>query len=278
MRILANMTNEDLAFYTRQPTAKALREKVMRDGIYNPEGNKEAAAFVAKRAGEKSAARVVISPEARALYTKAREPEAASGKDSLTVTKSPAGVNRFIVHFDNTAFLHRAVTRGYVEVNGKRLTFTDDEKKSLLAVDEKTVKANEKAFMQSVMQYNAAVTRQQADAVQTMSAKQSRAMAAASRIMHGKKVSPADEKELMEVSPELYAMAKSAGMLRPNRRKSDEDVRASKEHDAARAAEQAAKDYNIPTIAAPDYETQLHVSLEGGDIRVLSMGTNAAVD
>ncbi|WP_028129740.1 hypothetical protein [Selenomonas sp. AE3005] len=44
MRILQNLSRGELDFYTKQPTAKKLLEKVRRDGINVPPGDKKAAA------------------------------------------------------------------------------------------------------------------------------------------------------------------------------------------------------------------------------------------
>jgi hypothetical protein len=46
MRIVQNLTRSELDAYVKQPTAKKLRDKVMKDGVYIPEGDKDAAAAV----------------------------------------------------------------------------------------------------------------------------------------------------------------------------------------------------------------------------------------
>ena len=50
VRILKNVTKQALEFYVRQPTAKALQERIKRDSVYVPKGDAGAAAvFVASR-------------------------------------------------------------------------------------------------------------------------------------------------------------------------------------------------------------------------------------
>ena len=44
MRIVQNLTRSELDAYVKQPTAKKLRDKVMKDGVYIPAGDKDAAA------------------------------------------------------------------------------------------------------------------------------------------------------------------------------------------------------------------------------------------
>ena len=104
--------------------------------------------------------------------------------------------------------------------------------------------------------------------------KMSRAMATASRIMHGRKVSPADEKELMEFNKDLYAMAKSAAALAEHRRKRDdkEDDKISAENDEARAREAEPKDYSVEEKPIPRTEVQMDVSFEGDVPQVTAVG------
>ena len=102
----------------------------------------------------------------------------------------------------------------------------------------------------------------------------SRVMTTAARIMHGKKVSPADEKELMEFNKDLYAMAESAAALAEHHRKQDdkEDDKISKENEGARAREAEPKDYSVEETPLPQNEVQMEVSFEGDMPRVTAVG------
>lgn len=222
-----------------------------------PEGDKAAAAkFVRERDT------VEISREAYALQTQKSNVKAAFGDYSIPVTKGTAE-NSVVLHFDNSAILHRVVEKGVLELNSKEVVLSDETKQRLLAADETARKMQERAVMQSVMQYDTAVMRQQADAIQKVSAQQTRTMGTASRIMHGKKVSPADEKELMETNPELYAMVKSAAQLARHKNRNDEDESVSRRNDVEREAEAQPRDYSVPEINPQTYEAQMTVTFDG---------------
>ena len=44
MRILTNVTKQELEYYVRQPTSKAIHERTMKDSIFIPKDDKSAAA------------------------------------------------------------------------------------------------------------------------------------------------------------------------------------------------------------------------------------------
>ena len=83
-----------------------------------------------------------------------------------------------------------------------------------------------------------------------------------SRIMHGRKVSPADEKELMEFNKDLYAMAKNAASLERYRHKHDkDDDKISEENQRARDREAEPKDYSVQEEPMPNMSAELTVDL-----------------
>ena len=76
MRILTNISKAELDYLASQPTAKAMQEKVMNEGIYIPNGDAEAAAnFVAMRQNQKQAASLDISDEGMAALKQSIEPQ-----------------------------------------------------------------------------------------------------------------------------------------------------------------------------------------------------------
>lgn len=98
----------------------------------------------------------------------------------------------------------------------------------------------------------------------------SRVMQTASRIMHGRKVSPADEKELMEFNKDLYAMAKSAAALEEHRRKREEereDEKISADNDRAREYDSEPKDYSVEETPMPKMATEMTVDFGGRNAR-----------
>ena len=272
MRILANMSKAELDYYTKQPTARALHGKIMKDGIYIPEGDKAAAAAYVKSreartasASDGSGDKVEISKEAYALKDKQEALPAKEAEISLDVRKTTDGKG-FVLHFDNSPLLHRMLKQGYFEVDGKRIAISDDMKKELLAKDKMLREAQEQTAMRNMLEHNAAVAQQQGESMQKEGQKQARLMLTVSRIMHGRKVSMADEKELLEASPDLYSMAKSAAILEKNRHRKDdeEDERISKKNDADREWEQSPSSIEIPEPAPiPEYSVDMEVAADG---------------
>lgn len=263
MRILQNLTKTELDYYTGQPTAKKLHERIMKDAVYIPAGDK-----------------VEISPDGRELQQAERKQNAATAKnesaDVISFGTSRIGSgNKFVLSFSDTNMVSRAVEQGYIELNGQRIGLTDVVKKLMLATSKKIQAERQAVSMQNMLMYEAANSRRNSDAMQEAGAKMTRTMKTAARIMHGKKVSPADEKELMEFNKDLYTMAKSAAALAKYRRKKDDDEddeKISAANDAARAKEAEPKDYSVKEIEMPKTETQLTVSLEGDAPQVLSVG------
>ena len=76
MRILTNIPKGELDYLASQPTAKAMHEKVMKEGIYIPKGDAQGAAdFVAMRESQKQAASLQISDEGLEALKQAGEPQ-----------------------------------------------------------------------------------------------------------------------------------------------------------------------------------------------------------
>lgn len=277
MRILTNVTKQELDRYAGQPTAKAMRDRVMQDAVQIPEGDKTAAAvFEAFRKAEKAVNNtdtVEISRAGQALNQSAAETQESAPRIAFGVSRKN-GANQLTVSFDNMAMASRAAKQGYIEVDGKRVDLSDDVKKRLAATSQEIQKARERVALENAMRHNAAVTRQQGDAMKQATDKLSRTVNTASRIMHGKKVSPADEKELMETNPELYAVVKNAAELAKHRRKQDdaEDERVSAANDEARAREAELKDYSVEEVEMPGVEVQMDISFEGDTPQVLNVG------
>ncbi len=270
MYVLKNMTLSEKDYYTSQPTAEKLLAKTRRDADYIPPGDKTAAAvYVASRDAEKAAQNgndgdtAQISKAGCALQQQA----AKKSGYALTVTAATDSSNKMTVHFDNSAKLNTAVKKGFIEINGTEFLLSDDDKKRLLARDEQVRKLQAGIAEKNMLMQNAASAAQQSDAMREAGAKQSRIMMTALRIMHGKKVSPADEKELLEADHDLYSLAKSAAMLEEHRHKRDkDDERISEENEKARQAESEPKDYTAPQLDIPAYEVQFDVDVENADM------------
>ena len=263
MRILRNLTKQELDYYTSQPTAKKLNERIKRDGITVPARNAEAPAkySTTEDAVDISSAGYELQQASKdkAANEKTEEPQI-----DFSVSRQ-GDSNKFVISFGNAAMVSRAVKQGYIEVEGQRIDLSDEVKKQLLATSKQIQDKKKGVSLHNFLLHEAANARQSSDAMKEANDKMSRAMQTASRIMHGRKVSPADEKELMEFNKDLYAMAKSAAALEQHRRKRDdkEDEKISADNEAARAREAEPKDYSVEEMPMPTDETQMTVSLDG---------------
>lgn len=263
MRVLRNLTRQELDYYTSQPTAKKLNERIKRDGITVPARNAEAPAkySTTEDAVDISSAGYELQ---QASKDKAANEKTEEPRIDFSVSRQRDS-NKFVISFGNAAMVSRAVKQGYIEVEGQRIDLSDEVKKQLLATSKQIQDKKKGVSLHNFLLHEAANARQSSDAMKEANDKMSRAMQTASRIMHGRKVSPADEKELMEFNKDLYAMAKSAAALEQHRRKRDdkEDEKISADNEAARAREAEPKDYSVEEMPMPTDETQMTVSLDG---------------
>lgn len=282
MRILKSVTKQELDYYASHPTAKAMHERIMRDSVYVPKSDKSAAAvYAAARHAEHEANRadkVEISSAGQELSQAANERSNAftdENRPNIAFdTKRIGDTNKYFVSFDSSAMVHRAVKQGYIEIDGKQVELSDDVKKQLIATNKQIQDAKKAVSMHNMLLREAANARQNSDAMKEANDKMSRVMTTASRIMHGRKVSPADEKELMEFNKDLYAMAKSAAALAEHRRKRDdkEDEKISADNDEARAREAEPKDYSVEETPMPKTEVQMDVSFDAEIPQITAVG------
>jgi hypothetical protein len=266
MRILQNLSRGELDFYTKQPTAKKLLEKVRRDGINVPPGDKKAAAaYMAGRSTADSGHdEVEISAAGYSLQVQEQAADRQAEKPQEFTYSRIGDSQRYQLHFTDTAMISRVVKQGYVELEGQRVALSDEVKKQLLAAGKQMQAVRQQISQHNFLLHETANARQSSDAMKEANDKMSRAMMTASRIMHGRKVSPADEKELMEFNKDLYAMAKNAAALERHRHKHDEeDDRISAENERARERAAEPKDYSVEETPMPNMTTEMTVDLEG---------------
>lgn len=95
--------------------------------------------------------------------THKEEMTATSGKDTLGITKGDKD-NSYVIHFADSAMVSRAVSRGYITVNGKNIELSEETKQKLKRTDEQAKTAREKAYNEYVMQHEMAVAKQQSEA------------------------------------------------------------------------------------------------------------------
>ena len=264
MRILQNLSRGELDFYTKQPTAKKLLEKVRRDGINVPPGDKKAAAaYMAGRSTADSGHdEVEISAAGYSLQVQEQAADRQAEKPQEFTYSRIGDSQRYQLHFTDTAMISRVVKQGYVELEGQRVALSDEVKKQLLAAGKQMQAVRQQISQHNFLLHESANARQNSDAMKEANDKMSRAMMTASRIMHGRKVSPADEKELMEFNKDLYAMAKNAASLERYRHKHDkDDDKISEENQRARDREAEPKDYSVQEEPMPHMSAELTVDL-----------------
>ena len=264
MRILQNLSRGELDFYTKQPTAKKLLEKVRRDGINVPPGDrKAAAAYMAGRSTADSGQdEVEISAAGYSLQVQEKAADRQAEKPQEFTYSRIGDSQRYQLHFTDTAMISRVVKQGYVELEGQRVALSDEVKKQLLAAGKQMQAVRQQISQHNFLLHETANARQNSDAMKEANDKMSRAMMTASRIMHGRKVSPADEKELMEFNKDLYAMAKNAASLERYRHKHDkDDDKISEENQRARDREAEPKDYSVQEEPMPHMSAELTVDL-----------------
>ncbi|QIB70073.1 hypothetical protein Ami103574_12555 [Aminipila butyrica] len=133
------------------------RSKISNTNLINKLDDSKSARAMAKRDS------VEISAEAYGRKENSKEPSATSGKDTLGITKG-SGEDSYVVHFSDSAMVSRAVSRGYITVNGTDIPLTDEVKAQLTAVDKQAQADREVAYNKYIMQHEMAVAKQQAEA------------------------------------------------------------------------------------------------------------------
>ena len=71
--------------------------------------------------------------------------------------------NTFVIHFSDSAMVSRAISRGYITVNGIKIDLSDETKQELAEVDKKAEADRMRAFNEYVMQHELAVAKQQSE-------------------------------------------------------------------------------------------------------------------
>lgn len=202
---------------------------------------------------------IEISLEAYEMQTKDGQMHASSGKDALGISKG-AGEGSYVIHFSDSAMVSRTIARGYVTVNGIEISLSDEVKKQLAAVDKRAQADRETAYNQYIMEHEIAVAQQQGKARTKANKDMAEAIKIAARIMKGEKVSSAEMKKLMEVSPQLYAMAMELKNMADEQEKhKSKGVVAKEQQEEGNAAEGVSwSDFEWKS-----FETQMTVSTKG---------------
>lgn len=145
---------------------------------------------------------------------------ATSGKDILGISKGDKE-NTFIIHFADSAMVSRAVSRGYITVNGIRIELSDEVKENLIETDKQAEADRMAAFNDYVMQHELAVAQQQREAWKKAAEESADAFEIAAKISSGSPITSSEAQKLMKFDPQLYAMAMSVLAMSKNQEKQE---------------------------------------------------------
>jgi hypothetical protein len=228
--------------------------------VYCSYDNKSPSSYIAQSASSKKDT-VEISDEAYAAQ-RDNNITATSGKDILGASKGDKE-NTFIVHFADSAMVNRAVSRGYITVNGIDIELSDDIKKKLMETDKKAEADRMSAFNNYIMQHELAVAQQQSEAWKKVTKDATDAFEIAAKISSGRPITTAEAQKLMKYDPQLYAMAMSALAMKKNHQKQE----FIKDNHNEQTSDRNVEGVDWSQFEWKTYDSRITVSL-GGDINI----------
>lgn len=203
------------------------------------------------------------SPEEYELcnYNKTEKISATSGKDVLEITRGDKG-NNFVIHFWDSAMVSRAVSRGYITVNGVHIELSEEMKQRLTDIDRQAESDREKSYYEYIMRHDMAVAKQQGEALNEAYGDMSDAFRIVAKIIKGGKVSGSEIRKLMEINPGLYAMAMTLAAM--SGKKAEQGGRGSvNKEKSENASDETAQGVSWSDFEWKSYETKMTVSMEG---------------
>ncbi len=138
----------------------------------------------------------------------------ASGdvSDAYSVEKSSDG--SFSVRFSNSSQVAKAVTDGYINIDGKKIELSKADKKELVKTDKLAQKEREKAYARAVIEHDIEVMKKQNESsVSALLEDQNDVFGTAMKIFEGEEVSQDSLNTLKEFNSELYTIAKLTSVL-----------------------------------------------------------------
>lgn len=198
---------------------------------------------------------ISISENAYKAYVGTEAMKVTSGQDELPVTKGDFE-NSFVIHFKDSAMVNRAISRGYITVNGTTIKLSCETKKQLKEIDEMAQICREKAYSQYVMKHQMAVAKQQSEAIAKAIGRMSDASEIAASLSRGGEVSDADIKKLLDSNPLLYMMT----MISKNMAERNE-IQKEKAREAYKNFNFSGDGVSWSQFEWKTYETQMTISL-----------------
>ena len=166
-----------------------LRDNVGKMDFYTKENTGENT-YVGKKSSSRNKDTIEISDEAYAAQHD-NQITATSGKDILGISKGDKE-NTFIIHFADSAMVSRAVSRGYITVNGIRIELSDEVKENLIETDKQAEADRMAAFNDYVMQHELAVAQQQREAWKKAAEESMDAFEIAAKISSGRPITSSE--------------------------------------------------------------------------------------
>lgn len=127
---------------------------------------------------------------------------ATSGKDILGITRGNKE-NNFVIHFSDSAMVSRAVSRGYITVNGINIELSDKIKEHLTNVNKQVQTDRKKAYNKYIAQHELAVAKQQSETLKKAFENIPDILEMLEKILKEGNVSSKETKKLMEKSENM---------------------------------------------------------------------------
>lgn len=201
-----------------------------------------------------------ISSEAYELQNNDEKISATSGKDTLGITRGDKE-NTFVIHFSDSAMVSRAISRGYITVNGVDIELLDEVKMQLTNANKQAQANREKVYNEYIIQHELAVAKQQSEALSKAYGDMSEAFEIAVKISKGGRVSSWEARKLMETTPDLYAMAMAAAAM-PVKRAEQSEIESINEEGAENISSETVQGVSWSDFEWKSYETQMTILME----------------
>lgn len=231
--------------------------------------------YMSNRADEKMSSTDVLelSDKGKKLLED-KEFYATSGKDILSVSKSK-GEDSYTVSFEHSAFVERAVARGYITVNDKTIKLSDEDKKKLLKAGKEAETKSEEAFLKRHLEHNMRVAEQQSAVFELDARDNAELIKLQVKLSKGGKLSPAELKKLLEKDPQGYQVAMMIRNMNSNKKPDKNqkvEVAAKEDNYMKELLKTATTEVSDKDIEWKYYDTTLNISFDGGEPVVQAVG------
>ena len=199
---------------------------------------------------------------------------ASDGRKAVNyTTKQMSESGNIRVRFPNSAEVNRVIENGIIEVDGGvTLTLSEEAMEKLKETAKNADKSNEAAAEAHFMEFNAAVAKQQGEAMGKAAEDEAKMFEIARRIAKGGVVPAKDEKALAEYNIDLYQMSKQAGAMAKEHEKYKKALTEENSHDEA--LEKAQEE--VDAVGAEGYTAQkveMEISVGGGEPQIVDIST-----